>query len=95
MAIFDDVVSNSGNFKGYTGNPPTTEVEYNALDCWKDSALVPNWAEIESKMSLAGVQQSRAEAYPSIIDQLDDIYHNGLAGWKANIKTIKNKYPKG
>jgi hypothetical protein len=40
-------------------------------------------------------QRDRAEAYPSIVDQLDDIYHNGLAGWKANIKTIKNEYPKG
>jgi len=39
--------------------------------------------------------RDRAEAYPSIVDQLDDIYHNGLAGWKANIKTIKNEYPKG
>jgi len=39
--------------------------------------------------------EKRAEAYPSIVDQLDDIYHNGLAGWKANIKTIKNEYPKG
>ncbi len=40
-------------------------------------------------------QRDRAEAYPSIVDQLDDIYHNGLTGWKANVKTIKNKYPKG
>ncbi len=39
--------------------------------------------------------RDRAEAYPSIVDQLDDIYHNGLTGWKANVKTIKNKYPKG
>ena len=37
--------------------------------------------------------QRRAE-YPSIEDQLDDIYHNGVAAWKATIKTIKDKYPK-
>ena len=37
--------------------------------------------------------QRRAE-YPSIEDQLDDIYHNGIDGWKASIKTIKDKYPK-
>ena len=35
----------------------------------------------------------RAE-YPNTEDQLDDIYHNGIDGWKASIKAIKDKYPK-
>ena len=33
--------------------------------------------------------------YPSYADQLDDIYHNGIDGWKATIKVTKDKYPKG
>jgi len=37
--------------------------------------------------------QRRAE-YPSIVDQLDDIYHNGIDAWKATIKATKDKYPK-
>ena len=37
---------------------------------------------------------NRAAEYPSIEDQLDDIYHNGVAGWKTTIKAIKDKYPK-
>ena len=37
--------------------------------------------------------QRKAE-YPSIEDQLDTIYHSGIAGWKTAIKTIKDKYPK-
>jgi hypothetical protein len=37
---------------------------------------------------------SRAAEYPSIADQLDDIYHNGIDAWKATIKTTKDKYPK-
>ena len=37
--------------------------------------------------------QRRAE-FPSIEDQLDEIYHNGVAGWKTKIKAIKDKYPK-
>ena len=32
--------------------------------------------------------------YPTIADQLDDIYHNGLDAWKATIKVTKDKYPK-
>jgi len=38
--------------------------------------------------------QKRSKEYPSIADQLDDIYHNGINGWKATIKTTKDKYPK-
>ena len=37
---------------------------------------------------------NRANEYPDIVDQLDDIYHNGIDGWKTTIKTIKDKYPK-
>ena len=37
--------------------------------------------------------QRKAE-YPSIEDQLDDIYHNGIDAWKATIKATKDKYPK-
>jgi len=32
--------------------------------------------------------------YPSIADQLDDIYHNGIEGWRNSIQAIKNKNPK-
>ena len=38
--------------------------------------------------------RSRESEYPSIADQLDDIYHNGIDGWKATIKITKDKYPK-
>jgi hypothetical protein len=36
----------------------------------------------------------RAKEYPSISDQLDTLYHSGLDAWKAQIKTVKDKYPK-
>ena len=39
-------------------------------------------------------QRNRAAEYPSIEDQLDDIYHNGIDAWKATIKATKDKYPK-
>jgi len=40
-------------------------------------------------------KSKRRTEYPSIADQLDDIYHNGIDGWKATIKTTKDKYTKG
>ena len=39
-------------------------------------------------------KQKREVEYPEVVDQLDDIYHNGIEGWKTKIKTIKEKYPK-
>jgi len=36
----------------------------------------------------------RKKDYPAWQDQLDDIYHNGVDGWKATIKATKDKYPK-
>ena len=39
-------------------------------------------------------KDNRVAEYPSIEDQLDDIYHNGVAAWKTTIKAIKDKYPK-
>ena len=38
--------------------------------------------------------EARAEEYPPIVDQLDKIYHDGIDAWKADIKAIKDKYPK-
>jgi hypothetical protein len=38
--------------------------------------------------------RNRAKEYPPIVDQLDDIYHNGIDAWKATIKVTKDKYPK-
>lgn len=38
--------------------------------------------------------RNREEAYPTIANQLDDLYHNGIDGWKTTIKAIKDKHPK-
>tara|TARA_Y100001937_G_scaffold78762_1_gene106804 strand:- start:951 stop:1244 length:294 start_codon:yes stop_codon:yes gene_type:complete len=50
--------------------------------------------ELETAYENNKYQRDRAEAYPSIADQLDDLYHNGIDGWKETIKAIKDKYPK-
>ena len=39
-------------------------------------------------------KSKRRAEYPSIEDQLDNIYHNGIDAWKTSIKAIKDKYPK-
>ena len=39
-------------------------------------------------------RSKRKAEYPEIAEQLDKIYHSGIDAWKADIKTIKDKYPK-
>ena len=49
---------------------------------------------VTAKLAETEYQDKRRAEYPSIINQLDDIYHNGVDGWKATIKAVKDKYPK-
>jgi len=51
-------------------------------------------ATLDAEAAAIAFQGQRKAEYPSIEDQLDDIYHNGIAGWKTTIKAIKDKYPK-
>ncbi len=36
----------------------------------------------------------RLEEYPTIGEQLDEIYHNGIDAWKVIIKKVKDDNPK-
>ena len=38
--------------------------------------------------------RKRGNEYPSVVDQLDLIYHSGIDAWKTKIKETKDKYPK-
>ena len=51
-------------------------------------------AELQTDYDNKEYQRKRAAEYPTIKDQLDDIYHNGVDGWKATIKAVKDKYTK-
>ena len=50
--------------------------------------------EVQADYDALEYSRDREKEYPSIVDQLDDIYHNGIDGWKATIKVTKDKYPK-
>ena len=59
-----------------------------------EADILAKQKELQTAYDNNAYQRSRAEAYPSIADQLDDIYHNGVDEWKKTIKAIKDKYPK-
>tara|TARA_Y100000004_G_scaffold167199_1_gene199574 strand:- start:230 stop:529 length:300 start_codon:yes stop_codon:yes gene_type:complete len=78
-----------------------TGTEYSGLD-WKDeSQTKPTETEVEAEVTRLQAeydnkkyQRDRAAEYPSVVDQLDLIYHSGIDAWKAKIKETKDKYPK-
>ena len=69
---------------------------------WLDSEQTePTQAEIDTEIARLDAeyvaneyQRDRASAYPTWQDQLDDIFHNGIDGWKATLQVTKDKYPK-
>ena len=84
---------------------PNAEVSVGGNDVnditWHNGTTPIAKADIEAKMAELQTeydnnkyQRDRAAEYPSIKDQLDDIYHNGIDGWKTRIKKIKDDNPK-
>jgi len=50
MALFDTIVGKKINFRGYTGNPPTNETEYNEMKADMFDGTAPTWSEIQTEM---------------------------------------------
>ena len=84
---------------------PTAQVSVSDDDIntivWENGETPISKADIEAKMvelqadyDAKQYQRDRELEYPSIVDQLDDIYNNGIDAWKATIKATKDKYPK-
>ena len=59
-----------------------------------EADILAKQKELQTAYDKVKFQRDRAEAYPSIANQLDDLYHNGIDGWKKTIKAIKDKHPK-
>ena len=59
------------------------------------SQITVKQKELQTAYDNNKYQRDRAIAYPSMVDQLDDIYHNGVDEWKKTIKAVKDKYAKG
>jgi hypothetical protein len=70
-----------------------TTVDFVAYD--SDGNVVDyDEAAVDAEVAAHAYKETRAAAYPSIEDQLDDIYHNGIDAWKANILAVKQAHPK-
>ena len=59
-----------------------------------ETAVAAKTAELQADYDSKQYQRDRADAYPSWQDQLDNIFHNGIDAWKADIQAIKDQFPK-
>jgi len=59
-----------------------------------EQECIDGLAQMQADFDAKQYQRDRAVAYPSIEDQLDQIYHEGIDAWKETIAAVKSKYPK-
>ena len=72
-----------GEIYYHDGQTPPTEEQIQA-----------KLAELQAEYDSKQYQRDRASAYPSTEDQLDMLYHQGIEGWKTEIKKVKDAHPK-
>ena len=90
ITIVDGILAINSNAKVVVrgSDIDTCEIE------WLESTAEISKEDIKAKMTSMEYIPKRQAEYPSIAEQLDDIYHNGVDAWKATIKAVKDKYPK-
>ena len=90
-ACIDYLGLNVNQYKLDQSVPPHVIIEWNGDDPQPtDAELEAAWVEVQKLQ----YKDKRANAYPSIADQLDQIYHEGIDAWKTTIAAVKAEYPK-
>jgi hypothetical protein len=97
VSILDAIVAINSNARAVVEG---TDID----DCtikWMDGTAEISKADIKTKIAELKTsydnnkyQRDRAAEYPSIADQLDKIYHDGVDEWKKVIKKVKDDNPK-
>ena len=77
--LYPTVVSVDDTAGAFDAQGNKVEIDLAAVNAWVD----PDTYKFQ-----------RAAEYPSIADQLDKIFHDGIDEWKETIQAVKDKYPK-
>jgi len=59
-----------------------------------ENPITYDMAVVQAYIDAHAYIAKRQQAYPSIADQLDLIYHQGLDAWKSAIQAVKEEFPK-
>ena len=78
-ALYPQVVTVDDTAGAFDKDGNKVEIDLAAVNAWVDPDTY---------------KYQRAAEYPSIADQLDKIFHDGIDEWKETIQAIKDKYPK-
>ena len=78
-ALYPQVVTVDDTAGAFDAQGNKVEIDLAAVNAWVDPDTY---------------KYQRAAEYPSIADQLDKIFHDGIDEWKETIQAVKNKYPK-
>ena len=79
----------------YKLNPTVVSMVNNTAYDANGNEVAYDLSAAEALVAANAYKEQRASAYPSIADQLDQIFHEGLDAWKATIQSVKDTYPKG
>ena len=78
----------------YQLNPSVVTIRGDVAYDANEQVVSYDLAAAEALVASNAYKEQRAQAYPSIADQLDTIYHEGIDAWKATIAAVKQEYPK-
>ena len=91
--IIEAITSINSNAKVVVTETTPNDVDTCTIE-WLQGTTEISKTDIKAKITALEYKSNRAKEYPSIADQLDDIYHTGIDAWNSTIKTTKDKYPK-
>ena len=78
-ALYSNVVTIDDGAGAFDAQGNKVTIDMDAVNAWTDPEAY---------------KYKRQQAYPSIADQLDLIYHQGLDAWKSAIQAVKEEFPK-
>ena len=78
----------------YQLNPSVVTIRGDVAYDANEQVVSYDLSAAEALVAANAYKEQRAASYPSITDQLDKIYHEGIDAWKATIAAVKQEYPK-
>jgi len=78
-ALYSNVVTIDDGAGAFDAQGNQVTIDMDAVNAWVDPEAY---------------KYKRQQAYPSIADQLDILYHSGFDAWKSAIRAVKEEFPK-
>ena len=91
--IASAILAIDANAQVKVNNEDIDNIEWTSSEISK-SDIQAKMAELKTADDALAYARNRIAEYPSVEEQLDKIYNDGVDAWKVVIKVTKDKYPK-